>query len=181
MIGYRRRPSAGFVLLVVVHLLLVVFFAWALGTPPLEAVWRLDLELGLGERGALDEDEEALLRRALVRHPALGEALIEDKHAAIISANDGGRVTLDYAYVVRPSPDDRRLRISYAGTRPKGAVAVTLHAGGAAERAVVRRGQPFAWAPPGDGPFPQLITLRLDSATKPGKRAPPVRLDWVAR
>lgn len=180
-LSYRARPSIGFLLLVALTAGTVAFFAWGLQTPPLDEVWRMDVELALGLRPALSGRERGLLQASLVRHAALGEYLIEDKHAGIFSANVDGYVEGKYAYLIRLHPDDPgHVTVSYAGTRDPGAVKVRVRTATAKTEGQALSSAPFVFELPSDGPFPQLVEVRLAKARAKGdkkKRRHPVRID----
>jgi hypothetical protein len=177
VIPYRKRPSPGFVYLVLVAVGATAFFAWGLQRPRLEDAWRLDIELSLGRRPSLSRGELNRLQETLVAHPAVGEFLAEDKHAGIFSANDDGKVEGGYAYLVRQSADDPGLlSVEYAGSRKKGSVAVRARTVRARGRGDVRHDRPWTWRLPDDGPFPQLVELRLIPKGKK-KQLHPVRID----
>ena len=182
-VPYQRRPSAGFGLIIVIIALAVGFVAWGLRTPPLEAVWQMDVELRAGTRPPLSEAERELLQNALLRHPKLGVFLIEDKHAGVFSANDEGRVDGEYADLIRPNPETpRRLEVLYAGAKKRGAVKVTARTANAESQGMASRKAPFAWDLPEDGPYPQLVELRFAKARlgpKKKKRRHPVRIRLV--
>jgi len=178
-VAYRKKPSAGFMFLVLVVIGTACFFGWGLSRPRLEEVWRLDIELGLGKRPALSRGEMELLQSALVDHPAIAEFLSEDKHAGVFSANDDGKVEGEYAYLVRDSADSHGLlTVSYAGARKRGAVSVTTRTLRERHQGLTRRDQPFEWRLPDDGPFPQLVEIRLaPPADRDSKTLHPVRID----
>ena len=177
-VPYRVRPSAGFVLLVAVVVATVGFFTWGLRRPRLEEVWRLDIELGLGTRPPLSGSEMRRLQETLVDHPELAGFLAEDQHAGIFSAHDHGRVEGEYAYLVRRSAPPVELVVSYAGARRRGAVAVSARTGRARAEGVALRDRPFAWRLPDDGPFPQLVEVRLaPPADRDDGALHPVRID----
>jgi hypothetical protein len=181
-LSYRQRPSPGFLLVVAVYVGVAALLGWALRTPPLETVWRLDLELSLGTRDALSAGERELLQQALVDHPDLGGFLTEDKHAGVFSANRDGRVEIAYAYLVRRSPaSPGRLRVTYAGAEAEGAVDVRVTTATQRGGGLTSREAPFLWQLADDGPFPQLVELRFENVdAKKKKRHHPVQIDRVA-
>ena len=176
-VPYRKKPSAGFVFLIAVAVATASFFAWGLGRPRLEEVWRLDIELGLGKRPPLSHAEMERLQTVLVDHPAVAEFLTEDKHAGVFSANDDGKVEGEYAYLIRHGGESPGvLTVSYAGPRKKGTVSVTARTLHSKHEGTTRRGEPYVWRLPDNGPFPQLVEIRL----APGdgkKRIHAVRID----
>jgi hypothetical protein len=177
MIPYRRKPSVGFVYLLLVVIATAAFFTWGLARPRLEEAWRLDIELGLGKRPPLSKAEMGRLQATLVAHPAVAEFLSEDKHAGVFSANDDGKIEGDYAYLVRQQASDPGvLSVTYAGARKKGAVSVSARTLHAHANGGVRRFKPWTWRLPDDGPFPQLVEIRLTPAPDQ-KQLHPVRID----
>ncbi|MFC1610866.1 hypothetical protein ACFL6C_07900 [Myxococcota bacterium] len=180
-IPYRLKPSAGFALVLAIILATVVFFAWGLSPPTLEMVWRMDTELGMGRRPPLSPREFKVLQRALLDYPKLAASLLEDKHAGLLSANDNGRVEGSYAYLIRPAPDTGgRLEVVYAGSKKKGAVAVGVRTAVSRHHGLTSRKEPFLWQLPNDGPFPQLVEVKLAKAAlekKDKKRRHPVQIN----
>ncbi len=176
-IPYRWRPSLGFIWLATVAVACVLFLGWGFRIPVLEEIWRMDIELRIGERPPLGRGELARLRSSLWAHPELAEFLIEDKHAGIFSANQAGQVEGSYAYLVRP--DARAagfLEVSYVGVGQDAEISVRVRSAGDGAAATVVPGLPFAWRLPNDEPFPQLIEIRLaPRADQPGRH--PVQID----
>jgi hypothetical protein len=74
-IPYRFRPSLGFLLLILVSVATVIFFAWGLQEPDLDIVWRVQHGLRQGPSVELNESDRAALERALVSHPELRLAI----------------------------------------------------------------------------------------------------------
>ena len=95
------RPSLGFCLMVLTYSLSVAFFAWGLGTPPLDRIWQMHHELKTGRLYALERPDRELLSSALIRHPALGEALLPAGQIGIISANRDGWIDTPVVSMVR--------------------------------------------------------------------------------
>ena len=98
---HRARPGSGFVFLVAVALAGVAFFAWGLRTPALDKVWRLQLELMLGDRVELTGTERQLLQDTLERYPGLADHMLDGAACGLISAHVGGTVDAGHAYAVR--------------------------------------------------------------------------------
>lgn len=168
--AYRRRPSAGFILLFLVALGAAAFFAWGLTRPRLDEVWRIAIELELGERPALSGAELRHLQDALADHPQLADSMAEGEHAGVFSAHEDGRVEGGYAYLVRRSArEPGRLEVAFAGSETRGAVEVTARTTRERESGRAEPGKPFAWRLPDSGPFPQLVEIRLKKGrTKQG-------------
>ena len=156
---YRARPGIGFAILVVVVMASSVFFSWGLSRPPLDRVWHMQLELLLGTRPVLANDERRLLQDTLTQHPLLAANMLEDASSGLISAHVGGMVDMDYAYVVRQTAEAPGV---LTVTSPSGVPleliigTATTETTGAASNAA-----PFVWTVPNTGPFPQLIEVRL--------------------
>ena len=90
-IPYRFRPSLGFLLLIVVSVATVIFFAWGLQEPDLDIVWRVQHGLRQGPSVELTGSEQAALERALVKYPELRLAIDADGRAVrsqVVRAED---------------------------------------------------------------------------------------------
>jgi hypothetical protein len=147
------KPSAGFMLLVVVFVGAATFFAWGLATPPLHTAWGTMIDLEAGTRGRLGTKERKALAKVLRRHDGLAAS-------GIISANDSGRVHEKYAYVVRRRAEDPgRIRVT-------GDARVVVRLGRKKVEGRTHADQPFVWDMPDDGPFPQLVELRFPKKKK---------------
>ncbi len=81
LIPYRFRPSFGFLLLIVVSVATVLFFAWGLQEPDLDIVWRVQHGLRQGPFVELTGSERAAVERALVDHPELRLAIDSEGRA----------------------------------------------------------------------------------------------------
>lgn len=179
--AYRRRPSAGFILLLLALLGVVLFFAWGLATPRLDEVWRLAIQLRLGERPALSGSEFRHLQDALVDHPELADYLAQNDHAGILSAHEDGRVEGAYAYLVRRAPTDPgHLEVVFAGSEQRGWVEVRARTALDSEQGRAVPGTAFSWTLPDGEPFPQLVEILLrsgDVERNGKKRRHAVRVD----
>jgi hypothetical protein len=167
-VPYLTRPGGGFVLLVAVLLGAGSFLAWGFSTPPLESAWWLQVELELGERGPLTRAERDLFQGVLVRHPEIAESMLEGAPVGLISAAEEGRVEVGYAYLVRQKAEppielvvSRSPAVSAAEP-----VAVSARVHGASQAGEIAAGSPFRWVVPQDGPFPQLIEVRVEAPRK---------------
>ena len=192
---YRARPGLGFTVLVATTIGAAFFFVWGLRTPPLEHIWQMQLELLLGDRDALSPAEEELLQDVLERYPGLADNMLEDADSGLISANLGGVVDRGYAYVVRRTATAAKRLVVGSPTGAKlklQASIATVDTQGVASGTA-----PFVWSLPDEGPFPQLIGLRLlqveetaapaapeDSLTVAGgavgRSLPPMRVEVLA-
>ena len=156
---YRARPGGGFGILVVVMAASALFFSWGWSRPPLDEVWQIQLELLLGTRQALANDERHLLQDTLTRYPLLAANMLEDAGSGLISAHVGGAVDLNYAYVVRQTADAPGvLRITSLSGAPLELMVCTTTAEITGEASGAT---PFVWALPDTGPFPQLAEVRI--------------------
>ncbi len=154
----RVRPGAGFVALGVTSLSVALFLVWGLGTPPLDEVWRMQIEMGLRGVEPLTPREFRLLQTTLRRYPALANNMLEDADAGLISANQDGVVDIGYAYLVRKDAGaPARLQVqAISDTVRLGVRTLTASAEGGA-----RPDSVYRWQVPNEGPFPQLIEVRL--------------------
>lgn len=150
-VPYRLRPGAGFVLLVVVVLTCLSFFAWGLAKPDLDEVWRLQLELKVGRRAPLSSQEMGLLQRALCEHPSLADALVDEGRSGLISANRDGAIERGYGYAVLRGGG----AISAVAVKSDKAVEVRARTLGATSTGKT----PFDWAPPAKGKCPTLVEV----------------------
>ena len=156
---YRSRPGPGFVWLVVAALAGVAFFAWGLRTPALDRVWRLQLELLLGDRPQLTGTERQLLQDTLERYPDLADHMLDGAASGLISAHVGGTVDAGHAYAVRR---DRVSGWALVVVSPAGdELSLEVRAGQVAGHGTASADEPLVWALPDHGPFPQLIEVHL--------------------
>jgi hypothetical protein len=164
------RPGAGFVIVGAALLVCGSFFAWGAATPLLDDVWRLQIELDLGERPPLERSELRTLERALARYPGLAAALLGGAGTGAISANEQGVVTNGYLYLVRTGAAQGLLEVEIADgeVAPLG---VTVRAGDSGAAGEVAPDQRFAWRLP-DGPFPQVVEVKLDEEPDSQRRVP---------
>lgn len=176
---YRFRPGAGFLIVASGLSVAMAFFAWGFATPPLETAWRLQVELMVGRRGPLRDDELVLLQGVLARDPALARSMLDGASAGLISANARGLVENGYAYVLRQSADaPAELEVTPAGLALDKPVTVQVRlASGIQKTAEATTAAPFATTLPGDGRFPQLVEVRVlgrKKANNKTKRPRPV-------
>lgn len=156
---YRARPGMGFGVLFVVVAASTIFFGWGWSRPPLDEVWQIQLELQLGTRESLASDESRLLQDTLERYPMLAANMLEDADRGIISAHRGGMVDMRYAYAVRRTPDAANvLTVSSPTDAP---LQLAVRTASAETTGEASGDLPFVWAIPNDGPFPQLIEVRV--------------------
>lgn len=73
--GRGLRPSAGFIFLVVIWLLMTGFFVWGFAEPDLDRVWWVEQRHRQGDFESLSNDDKAAMQRSLERHPELAETL----------------------------------------------------------------------------------------------------------
>ncbi len=160
-------------------LVATLFLVWALQTPRLERVWRLQQALRLGDHKALNEAEFNMLQGALEDYAKLGPDLTEDQHAGLISQHDEGRVRARWAYLIRQHTSQSKLQVSYAYPRQSGRVQVVVRSAERTWKGSCEPGAP-AVTDLGSAKVPALIEIKLFEASKKGKeRTPSVRVDWV--
>ena len=158
-IPFRFRPGRGFLLLIATFLFSLGFFAWGVRTPPLDTIWRMQVELKIGDRDLLSRDEMRLLQGTLERYPDIAEHMLEGADSGLISANVGGVVDRGYAYFVRKSADspDQLEVTSVSGAE----LAVTALTTTEFYRGVATGDESFIRTLPVNGPFPQLVGVYL--------------------
>lgn len=165
LLPYRMRPGAGFVVLAGSLLLAIGFFAWALRTPPLDEVWRIQLELKVGDSPELSAGQIDLLQETLQRYPDLADHMLEGADSGLISLHQDHVVDRGYAYLVRKSsssdsilvvrsPDARPLTIDLVTTQKRA-------------RHQIPTTEPLVIALPSTGPFPQLVGVHLRNTDTP--------------
>ncbi|MBI5508698.1 MAG: hypothetical protein HY903_08085 [Deltaproteobacteria bacterium] len=170
-IPYRARPGAGFVLVTLCLGAAAALSAWGLKKPTLERVWEMQIQLGLGARKALSAAEFDLLQQTMLRYPELVDNLLEGRERGIISANEDGVVEKDYAYlVVRGPRPNAAVEIGRTGTGRGGNIGVRLKTATGTSRGATSVGEKLVWRLPPEGPFPQLVEVRLDKPAKKKKR-----------
>ncbi|MDX2054653.1 MAG: hypothetical protein SFV15_19790 [Polyangiaceae bacterium] len=183
-IPYRAYPGVGFVIVVVGCSAALALFAWGLLTPPLETVWRLQVELLVGRREALAEDEVHVLQKTLERYPALAKNLLNGQASGQISANSRGLVENGYAYLVRRTKESPRvLSITPVDISSEKPVEVRIQVNGEKlQPGRAQRSAPLTRELPQTGPFPQLIEVRFGSQkSKTISQAPPVNIQLRGR
>jgi len=165
---YRRRPGGGFVLVAACLVLVTAFFAWGAHRPRLEQIWRIQIDLDIGERKRLSEDERRLLAQAMWDYPGLAATLLDQADAGLISAHTGDLVDLEYAYIVRQTPEaPGRIQVVAGGAALDAAIPIRVLAGEEAlAEGSVSAQEPFESVLPNTGRFPQLVELRFN---RPGK------------
>lgn len=156
---YRATPGAGFVLVLLVFITAAAFFAWGMLTPPLQTVWRLQVELMVGQRGPLRGDELRLLRETLHRHEQIAANMLDEGGAGLASKNDGGRVDVGYAYIVRRNKEmPSRLVVTPAGSAIDKSVAVRVGTERETYEGVATRSTPFTFEVPNER-MPQIVEV----------------------
>ena len=172
---YRARPGVGFSILVVAVAASIIFFGWGWSRPALDRVWQMQLELQLGTRQALASDERRLLESTLASYPLLAANMLEDAVSGIISAELGGMVDLDYAYVVRQTADaPAMLSISSPTGAPLSLVVSTT---GSQITGMATNGAPFVATLPNSGRFPQLSEVRLVAESGGNAKVRPMMIE----
>ncbi len=176
-LSYRVRPGRGFVLLVAMLLASATLLAWGLATPPLEHVWRLQLELILGERGALEASEKSVFQDALVRYPEMADNLLDGARYGLVSAHVDGVVHAGYAYGLRRAATPCTLRVT---STAEAQLTLRVRASGLEAVGIASGQTPFLWPVPNEGPFPQLIEILSESAPSAITETAPMRVELCA-
>lgn len=159
----RARPGAGLVVLAVSSLGVAFFLAWGLVTPPLDEVWRMQIEMGLRGVEPLTAREFRLLQATLRRYPALADNMLAEDVAGLVSPHQDGVVDTGYAYLMRKGARAAgRLQVKTIGDKPVRLEVRTLTA---SARGEARPESAYTWHVPNDGPFPQLLEVRLTGGT----------------
>ncbi len=159
-VPYAVRPGAGFLLLALVTLLALLFFAWGLSTPRLDRVWRLSLELRLGRKKPLSHGDFSSLQRSLCEHPELAEDFLEGRAMRLISAHRDGLVGGTYAYLVRRAGSPALgVEISVPESGKKREIALRARTAGEHADGRAAPGEPFTFTPPGQGKCATLIEI----------------------
>jgi hypothetical protein len=158
-----QRPSLGFSLVVLTYGLTLAFFAWGLGTPPLDRVWQLHHELKIGRVYKLEQVDRELLLSSMARHPALAAALLPSGQIGIISAHRDGWIDTPHVTIIRTPRSSATLRIVLNVQTPPQHIPYAIEVDGTGwERklAVESRGVVTIDLPPPPR-APELVTLRL--------------------
>lgn len=130
-----RLPSAGFVAICAVCVAVVLFFAWALGTPPLDRVWEIHHLAKIGELGRLTAEDRALLEKAMAEHDELARDLLDGHALGIITAHIDGWIATPVATLLRtPESEVRELRIDVQAPQDLFPVEVAVRGGSWSER-----------------------------------------------
>jgi hypothetical protein len=158
-----QRPSLGFSLVVITYLMSIAFFAWGLGTPPLDRVWQLHHELKIGHIYKLSKEDRSLLLSAMSRHPALATALLDSGQAGIISANRDGWIDTPHVTIIRTPRSPAALKLVLDIQTPPQHIPYEIEIDGSnweRELNVESRGVMTVElpAPPGS---PELITVKI--------------------
>jgi hypothetical protein len=171
------RAYLGFSVLVVTLLGTIAFFAWGLSTPPLDQVWRMQIELAVGDRPALDEGELRTLRETLVRHPEVADAFLKGSDHGVVSSAHllGG----SYAYLIRRAAGEpATLEIALDRSPRSAGAQIEARTGSDHRRGAVSDASPLLWKIGDEGPFPQLIEVRFraQSGAAAGSTPPALRI-----
>ena len=126
--------SAGSWLVAACVLLAAAFFAWGLGTPPLDDAWRVQIELATSDGAPLSDADRESFQRTLWRHPSIADDMLDGARWGIVSAHDDDRVQAGHSYLVARAA----VQIEVKGRTCNDTVATT-------------------------GPFPQLVEIHTDS------------------
>jgi hypothetical protein len=141
------------------------FFSWGLSAPPLDELWRLGVELEMGERGPLVRRERALVERSLQRHPQLAQNWLDGAATGFISRHHAGLVEIGYAYLVRSKSGHAILEVSLA-PRQEGPVKVQARSGDATAQGELVPERPWSWRLPATGAYPELVEVIVQRDSK---------------
>jgi len=150
--------------MVLTYCMSVAFFAWGLGTPALDRVWQIHHELKTGRLYALERQDRELLAAALIRHPALSEALLPAGQIGLISANRDGWIDTPVVSIVRTPRAQPNQRLVLDVQTPPQHLPYRLLLEGPGwqqERQVQERGLLSLNLPPPPAQ-PELLTLKLE-------------------
>jgi hypothetical protein len=157
---YHLRPGAGFVVWVLTLAGALAFFGWGVRTPPLERLWRLQLELSHGARPPLSPAEFSLLDGALQRHPELATDWLEGAPVRLLGADTLGRVERGHAWVLvdRGQADAAVWVLAASGTE------VWIRDATARRSAKVEGGQRVRLSLPGATTHPRLLEIGAEGS-----------------
>lgn len=158
-----QPPSIGFCLVSLTYALTVAFFAWGLGTPPLDRIWQLHHELKVGHVYDLSGDDRSLLLSAMARHPKLAAALLSSGEIGIISAHREGWIDTPSVSIVRTPRSSAVTGIVLDIQTPPQHIPYDLELQGLgwrAQRRIEERGLVRLDLPPPSA-LPELLTLKL--------------------
>lgn len=165
---YRWRPGPGFFVVFLTAAISTAFFVWGARMPELERVWRIQLGLEAGKRRALSASERKIFSEAIQRHPDIAEGMLGARDIGIISAHRDGLIETGYAYLIRKKSSPKYvLELTATDARGTKPIEVEVRTNSAEKKGTVAAGSPFVWELPDEGPFPDLIEVRIDA---PGKR-----------
>lgn len=173
---YRWRPGPGFLVVFFTASVSAAFFAWGARMPELERVWRIQLGLEAGKRKALSASERAAFSDAIRRHPDLADGMLGARDIGIISAHRDGLIETNYVYLIRKKSSPKYvLELTATDARGTKPIEVEVRTSSAEKKGTVASGAPFVWELPDEGPFPDLIEVRLDAKGKRDRHAIVVR------
>jgi hypothetical protein len=158
-----QPPSIGFSLVSLTYVLTLAFFAWGLGTPPLDRVWQLHHELKIGQVYDLSKEERSLLLSAMARHPKLAAALLSSGEIGIVSAHREGWIDTPAVTIVRTPRSTAVTGIVLDVQTPPQHIPYELELQGLGWRKLRRieeRGLVRVELPP-PSELPELLTLKL--------------------
>jgi hypothetical protein len=177
-----RRPGNGFVGFVAVCVSAGTMLAWGLRTPPLDDVWRLQLELKIGASDKLTVNEVELFQETLTRYPDLAEHMLEGADSGLISVHIDGVTDRGYAYLVRRRAQvGEAVRISAVSATP---VEVEVFTANDRDRGVANGDRSCTLSLDENGPFPQFVGVHLvtpDNAASRSDNQAPFRVELVER
>jgi len=122
----RLLPSAGFVLMLFTHALLLVTLAWGASTPDLERVWVLTQNLQRRQFVALTPKDVDLLRGALTHYPTLSRAFIGRAQLGFVEPSRNGWNTLPRSHIITSAQLTGVVHIQLECQAPATAFPVTI-------------------------------------------------------
>jgi len=122
----RLLPSAGFVLMVCTHALLLATLAWGASTPELERVWVLTQNLQRQQSVALTPKDVNLLRGALTRYPTLPRVFIGRGQLGFVEPSRNGWNTLPRSHIITSAQLTGVVHIQLECQAPATAFPVTI-------------------------------------------------------
>ncbi|MDJ0766753.1 MAG: hypothetical protein QNJ97_27520 [Myxococcota bacterium] len=99
--GQLKRPSLGFIAVVLTYGLVAVFFIWGFSTPDLDRIWQLHHLLKIGDVDCLKKEDRALVKNALQRHSRLALDLLDGVEIGILSAHMDGWIGTPCVTILR--------------------------------------------------------------------------------
>ncbi len=100
-IEYRYKPSPGFILVCLVHILAVFLFSWGLKTPDLDNLWFIINKLNTGKIQSLSSDDIVSMFQTLQNHPDFVDKLVGNDRIHILSPHTENYLETKKTYIIR--------------------------------------------------------------------------------